>query len=148
MVGIDGKGNVFGGCSTSGWGFKLAGRVGDSPIIGSGLYVDNEVGGAGATGIGENVMRDCASFMIVEAMRHGLSPQEACEATIARIVRQDKQPAEELAINFIAINRNGETGAAGTSKGFQYAVTTPRESTVRDAKALTDADIIEGGNQQ
>ena len=147
MIGVDPEGNVYGGCSTSGWGFKVPGRVGDSPIIGSGLYVDNEVGGAGATGIGENVMRYCASFMIVEAMRHGMSPQEACEATIARIVRKDSRNAEELAINFIAVNRQGDTGAAGTSQGFQYSVTSTEGTRVDDAKALTDATIIEGGNR-
>ena len=147
MIGVDSEGNVFGGCSTSGWGYKVPGRVGDSPIIGSGLYVDNEVGGAGATGIGENVMRYCASFMIVEAMRQGLSPQEACEATIERIVRKDSKNAEELAINFIAVNRDGEIGAAGTSKGFQYSVTTAQGTRVDNAKALTDAEIIEGGNR-
>lgn len=148
LVGVDAEGNVFGGCSTSGWGFKIPGRVGDSPIIGSGLYVDNEVGGAGATGIGENVMRYCASFMIVEAMRHGASPQKAIEDTIARIVKKDPRNAEDLAINFVAINTKGETGAAGTSKGFQYAVTDSIESKVLNAKALSDADILEGGNQE
>lgn len=147
LVGVDAEGNVFGGCSTSGWGFKIPGRVGDSPIIGSGLYVDNEVGGAGATGIGENVMRYCASFMIVEEMRHGAKPQKAIENVIERIAKKDPRNADELAINFVAINKKGETGAAGTSKGFQYAVTDPENSEVFDAKALTDADIIEGGNQ-
>ena len=147
LVGVDGEGNVFGGCSTSGWGFKIPGRVGDSPIIGSGLYVDNEVGGAGATGIGENVMRYCASFMIVEEMRRGTSPQKAIEVVIERIARKDPRKVDELAINFVAINKKGETGAAGTSRGFQYAVTDPSQSIVLDAKALTDADIIEGGNQ-
>ena len=147
LVGVDAEGNVFGGCSTSGWGFKIPGRVGDSPILGSGLYVDNEVGGAGATGIGENVMRYCASFMIVEEMRRGTSPQKAIEVVIERIARKDPRKVDELAINFVAINKKGEAGAAGTSRGFQYAVTDPSKSEVLDAKALTDADIIEGGNQ-
>lgn len=147
LVGVDEAGNVFGGCSTSGWGFKIPGRVGDSPIIGSGLYVDNEVGGAGATGIGENVMRYCASFMIVEEMRHGATPQQAIENVIQRIAKKDPREADQLAINFVAINKKGETGAAGTSKGFAYAVTDPTASEVFDAKALTNADIIEGGNQ-
>ncbi|MEC9092425.1 MAG: isoaspartyl peptidase/L-asparaginase, partial [Planctomycetota bacterium] len=147
LVGVDAQGNLYGGCSTSGWGYKIPGRVGDSPIIGSGLYVDNEVGGAGATGIGENVMRYCASFMIVEEMRHGASPQEAIENVIERIAKKDPKKAEDLAINFVAINKSGETGAAGTSQGFTYAVTDPVNSEVRAAKALTTADIIEGGNQ-
>ena len=147
LLGVDEEGNIVGGCSPSGWGFKIPGRVGDSPIIGSGLYVDNEVGGAGATGIGENVMRHCASFMIVEEMRHGASPQKAIENVIQRIVKKDPLDAEKLAINFVAINKKGETGAAGTSKGFDYAVTDPDSSEVQEAKALTDADIVEGGNQ-
>lgn len=147
LLGVDEDGNIVGGCSTSGWGFKIPGRVGDSPIIGSGLYIDNEVGGAGATGIGENVMRHCASFMIVEEMRHGASPQQAIEKVIQRIVKKDPLDAEKLAINFVAINKKGETGAAGTSKGFDYAVTDPDSSEVQEAKALTDADIVEGGNQ-
>lgn len=147
LVGVDADGNVFGGCSTSGWGFKLPGRVGDSPIIGSGLYVDNEVGGAGATGTGENVMRYCASLMIVEEMRRGTSPQKAIEVVIERIARKDPRKIDQLSINFVAINKQGETGAAGTNRGFQYAVTDPERSEVLDAKALTDADIIEGGNQ-
>ena len=87
MLGADG--NLAGGCSTSGLGAKLPGRVGDSPILGSGLYVDNDIGAAGATGVGENVMRYCGSFMIVEAMGQGLHPQAACEQTIQRIARKD-----------------------------------------------------------
>lgn len=146
LVGVDADGNVFGGCSTSGWGYKIPGRVGDSPIIGSGLYVDNEVGGAGATGIGENVMRYCASFKIVEEMRHGAGPVQAIENVIKWITKKDPRNAEDLAINFVAINKKGEAGAAGTSKGFQYAVTDQNASEVFDAKALTDADIEEGGN--
>ena len=147
LLGVDEKGDIVGGCSTSGWGFKIPGRVGDSPIIGSGLYIDNEVGGAGATGIGENVMRHCASFMIVEEMRQGASPQKAIENVIQRIVKKDPLNAEDLAINFVAINKKGETGAAGTSKGFSFAVTDPGSSKVRETKALSDADIVEGGNQ-
>ncbi|MEZ6073549.1 MAG: isoaspartyl peptidase/L-asparaginase [Pirellulales bacterium] len=88
LLGLAPDGTIAGGCSTSGLAGKLPGRVGDSPIIGSGLYVDNEVGAAGATGIGENVMRYCGSFMVVEAMRHGMSPTEACESTIRRIARR------------------------------------------------------------
>src|ERR1043165_6529003 len=87
LLGADG--NLAGGCSTSGLGGKLPGRVGDSPIIGSGLYVDNDVGAAGATGLGENVMRYCASFLIVEFMRQGMSPEDACIAIIKRIASKD-----------------------------------------------------------
>ncbi|MCA9262976.1 MAG: N(4)-(beta-N-acetylglucosaminyl)-L-asparaginase [Planctomycetales bacterium] len=122
LLGIDADGNLAGACSTSGWGYKVPGRVGDSPIIGSGLYVDNEVGGAGATGIGENVMRYCASFMIVEFMRQGMLPGEACAAMIRRIAAHDLKPLAELHINFVAMDKFGRVGAAGTSKEFQYSV--------------------------
>ena len=141
-------GNLFGGCSTSGWGYKIPGRVGDSPIIGSGLYVDNEVGAAGATGIGENVMRYCGSFLVVEYMRQGLHPQEACIETIRRIARMDPK-GFDLAINFIAIDRKGRFGAAGTGTGFQYAATSSAFSKVLQSPGLTAADIGPiGGNRK
>jgi isoaspartyl peptidase/L-asparaginase-like protein (Ntn-hydrolase superfamily) len=127
VLGADG--NLAGGCSTSGMGGKLPGRVGDSPIIGSGLYVDNEVGAAGATGIGENVMRYCGSFLVVEYMRQGLHPQAACQETIRRIARQDPK-GYDLSINFVALDKAGRFGAAGTDQGFAYSVTTPKDSHV------------------
>jgi len=127
VLGSDG--NVAGGCSTSGLGGKLPGRVGDSPILGSGLYVDNEVGAAGATGIGENVMRYCGSFMAVEFMRQGMSPQAACEQTIQRIAKQDPKGLN-LSINFVALDRRGRFGAAGTDKGFRFAVASAAGSRV------------------
>jgi isoaspartyl peptidase/L-asparaginase-like protein (Ntn-hydrolase superfamily) len=120
---------IAGGFSTSGLGNKLPGRVGDSPILGSGLYVDNEVGAAGATGIGENVMRYCGSFMVVEYMRQGLHPQEACIETIRRIARQDPKGLD-LSINFVALDKQGRYGAAGTGQGFPYSVTTRLSSRV------------------
>ena len=147
MVGVDENGDMYGGCSTSGWGFKIPGRVGDSPIIGSGLYVDNAVGGAGATGVGENVMRFCGSFLIVEFMRAGASPTEACKMCIERIAEMDPKSIGELDINFIAMNKAGDYGAAGTSKGFRYAVANQEKSEVLDAIHLTDKPIgPEGGN--
>ena len=127
VLGADG--NIAGGCSTSGLGGKLPGRVGDSPILGSGLYVDNEVGAAGATGLGENVMRYCASFMIVEFMRQGMVPYEACMAAIQRIVRTEPKGAN-LSINFVALDKHGRYGAAGTDGGFAYSVTTNTSSRV------------------
>lgn len=130
MVGLAADGHLAGGCSTSGWGYKLPGRVGDSPIIGSGLYVDNSVGAAGSTGLGENVMRFCASFMVVENMRLGMTPEEACIAAIARIAKMDPTPPDELQINFVAIDKLGRYGAAGTGKGFEFAVTTANSSKV------------------
>lgn len=147
MLGVDENGDLYGGCSTSGWGFKIPGRVGDSPILGSGLYVDNAVGGAGATGVGENVMRFCGSFLIVEFMRAGASPTEACRMCIERIAEMDPKSIGELDINFIALNKVGEFGAAGTSKGFRYAVANREVSKVMDATHLTDKPIgPEGGN--
>lgn len=137
LLGVDEHGDIYGGCSTSGRGYKLAGRVGDSPIIGSGLYVDNAVGAAGATGIGENVMRFCGSFLIVEFMRGGATPEQACIKTIERIAEMDPLGIDKLEINFIALNKAGEFGAAGTSKGFQYALTTRDSSAVHNATILT-----------
>jgi N4-(beta-N-acetylglucosaminyl)-L-asparaginase len=127
VVGADGT--IAGGCSTSGWGGKLPGRVGDSPIIGSGLYVDNEVGAAGATGLGENIMRYCGSLLVVEYMRQGLHPQAACQETIQRIARQDPK-GFEVSVNFVALDKRGRYGAAGTDRGFQFAVTTEHDSQV------------------
>ena len=148
ILGLDAEGNLFGGCSTSGRAHKLPGRVGDSPIIGSGLYVDNEIGAAGATGTGENVMRYCATFQIVELMRDGISPQTAIERVIRRIVDKDSKSAAELAINFIALDKTGRYGAAGTSKGFQFTVTTESSSELSDAISFTDSTIELGGNKQ
>ncbi len=122
LLGLGQDGHLVGGCSTSGMAFKLAGRVGDSPLIGSGLYVDGDVGAAGATGIGENVLRYCGSFLIVEFMRQGLAPTDACEAAIRRIAQGERRPPAELSVNFVAINNKGHVGAAGTDKEFQCAI--------------------------
>lgn len=122
-------GQLAGGCSTSGLAGKLPGRVGDSPIIGSGLYVDKEVGAAGATGVGENVMRFCGSFLVVEFMRSGLDPMTACQKAIERIA-QIEPPGKKLGINFIAIDKQGRFGAAGTDD-FPFAITYSGVSEVR-----------------
>lgn len=144
---LSADGNLAGGCSTSGMGRKLPGRVGDSPIIGSGLYVDNEVGAAGATGMGENVMRYCGSFMVVEYMRQGLHPQEACVETIRRIAR--KEPAgRKLNISFVALDKQGRYGAATSQSDFPYAVTTKGSSRVLTATGNGDRTVHpEGGSQ-
>jgi isoaspartyl peptidase/L-asparaginase-like protein (Ntn-hydrolase superfamily) len=128
MLILSADGTIAGGCSTSGMAGKLPGRVGDSPIIGSGLYVDNEVGAAGSTGVGENVMRHCAAFRIVEFMRQGMAPEEACLETIRYIRRTDPIPLEKLSINFVALDKQGRFGAAGTDGDFQYSVTTKQAS--------------------
>ncbi|HUP80857.1 MAG TPA: isoaspartyl peptidase/L-asparaginase, partial [Pirellula sp.] len=124
LLGMDSAGHIAGGCSTSGLAYKLPGRVGDSPILGSGLYVDGEIGAAGATGIGENVMRYCGSFQIVELMRSGMEPTAACRATIERISKTEKRKPAELHINFLAIDKQGRWGAAGTDAEYQIAVVT------------------------
>jgi len=141
-------GNVFGGCSTSGLAYKVPGRVGDSPIIGSGLYVDNDVGAAGATGVGENVMRYCGSFLVVEYMRRGASPEEACAEVILRTARKDPRGID-LSINYIALDKQGRYGAAGVGKGFDFAVTYPGFSHVLHSLALSDLSVkVVGGHVQ
>jgi isoaspartyl peptidase/L-asparaginase-like protein (Ntn-hydrolase superfamily) len=136
LLALDAHGDLFGGCSTSGAGGKLPGRVGDSPIIGSGLYVDNEVGAAGATGIGENVMRYSASALIVELMRQGLHPQAACEEMLHRIARKDPR-GYDLSICFIALDKQGRVGAAASNQDFPFAVGTPAGSEVRRVRAVS-----------
>jgi L-asparaginase/N4-(beta-N-acetylglucosaminyl)-L-asparaginase len=139
-------GTIAGGCSTSGLAYKLPGRVGDSPILGSGLYVDNDVGAAGATGIGENVMRYCGSFMVVEFIRQGLHPQEACIRTIERIAKMDPK-GYDLSINFVALDKKGRYGAAGTGKDFPYSVTFPGYSEILHGASITQAPLgAIGGN--
>ena len=133
---LDANGDIAGGCSTSGAGGKLPGRVGDSPILGSGLYVDNEVGAAGATGLGENVMRYCATFWIVEKMRQGMHPQAACEAVVHEIARLDPK-GYELSICFVALDKQGRYGAAASNQSFPYAVTTPDSSEVLRVERVT-----------
>ncbi|MDX1364761.1 isoaspartyl peptidase/L-asparaginase family protein [Arenibacter latericius] len=119
MLAIDKDGDIAGACTTSGMAYKMAGRVGDSPIIGAGLFVDNEVGGATATGVGEEVVRTVGSFLIVELMRQGKSPQEACEEGVKRIMKKNKD-REDFQIGFIAINKKGETGGYCIHPGFTY----------------------------
>lgn len=122
MLAIDAKGNLSGACTTSGMAFKLHGRVGDSPIIGAGLYVDNEVGGATATGVGEEVIRNAGSFLVVELMRQGYPPEAACKEAVQRIIKKKADAAKKLQVGFLAINKSGEYGAYAIQKGFSFAV--------------------------
>lgn len=122
-IALDQSGNVSGMCTTSGMGFKMRGRVGDSPIIGSGLFVDNEVGAATCSGQGEEVIRVCGTHLVVELMRNGDSPYLACKKAVERIVRRDPDRAKEFQVGFIAINKNGETGAYAVQPGFNYTIT-------------------------
>lgn len=117
MLCIDKDGDIAGVCTTSGLAYKMKGRVGDSPIIGSGLFIDNEIGGAVATGMGEEVLKTVGSFLIVELMRQGKSPQEACEDAINRITSKSKR-YKDFQIAYIAMNKAGETGAYCIHQGF------------------------------
>jgi isoaspartyl peptidase/L-asparaginase-like protein (Ntn-hydrolase superfamily) len=125
----DAYGHFGGACSTSGLAHKLPGRVGDSPIIGHGLYVDDEAGAAGATGVGEESMRIVGSYFIVEQMRAGLSAQQACEGAVGRVKRSAKlRGAEVCRIAFLAIDKNGQPGSACThSTNFYMAIGTPEK---------------------
>ncbi|MCC6836661.1 MAG: N(4)-(beta-N-acetylglucosaminyl)-L-asparaginase [Cytophagales bacterium] len=122
IVAVDTKQNLSGACTTSGMAYKMHGRVGDSPIIGAALFVDNEIGAATSTGVGEEVIRIVGSHLVVELMRQGNSPQQACELAVARIVKNQPQKSKEIQVGFLALNKNGEYGAYALQKGFTYAV--------------------------
>jgi len=127
------EGDLAGGCSTSGMAYKMSGRVGDSPIIGAGLYVDNEVGSCTATGVGELGMKTCATFLCVELMRSGMHPQQACKQAITRIIKKCK--LNDSQVGLLAMNKHGEIGAFSIIPGFVYAVTTTESSELRQAKS-------------
>ncbi|WP_338408000.1 N(4)-(beta-N-acetylglucosaminyl)-L-asparaginase [uncultured Flavobacterium sp.] len=125
MIALDSFGNLSGACTTSGMAYKMHGRVGDSPIIGAGLYVDNEIGAATATGHGEEVIRIAGCHLVVELMRQGKSPQNACEEAVARIIKLTKKrnkSLKDIQVGFIALNKNGAYGAYCIQGGFNYAV--------------------------
>jgi len=122
MLAIDAKGNISGACTTSGMAFKMHGRVGDSPIIGAGLFVDNEVGGATSTGVGEEVIRNVGSFLVVELLRQGYHPEDACREAVNRIIKKKPDTAKQIQVGFLAINKKGEHGAYAIQQGFEYAV--------------------------
>ena len=135
MVAMDARGNLSGSCTTSGMAFKMRGRVGDSPIIGAGLFVDNEVGAVTATGQGEDVIRICGSHTVMEYMRQGMAPEDACKAAVVRIARIKGEKAKDIQIGFIAINKKGETGGYALQKGFSYAVKSGSEEKLVTAKS-------------
>lgn len=122
MVGLDAGGHLAGSCTTSGLSFKMHGRVGDSPIIGAGLYVDDEVGAATATGMGESIIKICGSFLVVELMRQGRSPEEACREVVRRLVSKNRKDIDNLQAGFIAVNKDGEYGAHAVRPGFNFAL--------------------------
>lgn len=123
LVALDSAYNLSGACTTSGMGFKMRGRVGDSPIIGAGLYVDNEIGAATSSGQGEEVIRVCGTHLVVELMRQGNSPYMACKLAIERIVNINPEKAKTFQVGFLALNKNGEYGAFAIQPGFVYSVT-------------------------
>lgn len=134
MIAMDGNGNLSGACTTSGMAFKMRGRVGDSPIIGAGLYVDNAIGAATATGQGEEVIRICGSFLVVELMRQGYSPEQACKKAVERIQSVTPKDPKNIQIGFIAINKAGQYGGYALHKGFDFGVTQDGITTKVDAK--------------
>lgn len=139
MIALDSQGNLSGACTTSGMAFKMHGRVGDSPIIGAGLFVDNEVGAATATGHGEEVIRVAGTHLVVELMRQGNSPQMACEEAVKRIHQQllrRKVDVKEKQIGFIALNKKGEYGAYCLQEGFNFAVHDKNGNQLIDGKYL------------
>ncbi len=118
ILAIDKNGDISGACTTSGLAYKMGGRVGDSPIIGSGLFVDNEIGAAVATGLGEEVVKTVGSFLVVELMRQGKTPQEACEEAINRIVKKPNSDFKNFQVGYIAVNKKGETGSYSIHQWF------------------------------
>ena len=122
ILALDAHGTLAGACTTSGMAWKLHGRVGDSPIVGAGLYVDGEVGAATASGVGEEMIRNAASFLVVELMRQGRSPTDACREAIERVVHKRPAASKTLQVCFLAMNRDGEVGAFALQPGFVYAV--------------------------
>ena len=135
MIALDGNKGLSGACTTSGLAYKMNGRVGDSPIIGAGLFVDDEVGGACATGLGEAVIKVAGSHLVVELMRQGRSPEGACKEAIQRIVRKQKN-YKDFQVGFLALRKDGEYGAYAIHKGFNFAVHTA------DGNVLIDASVL------
>jgi N4-(beta-N-acetylglucosaminyl)-L-asparaginase len=122
ILAMDANGDLSGACTTSGMAFKMRGRVGDSPVIGAGLYVDNDAGAATSTGVGEEVIRICGSHLVVELMRQGFSPEKACKTAVHRIVKKNPAKAKTLQVGFLALNKKGDYGGYALQKGFTYCV--------------------------
>lgn len=132
VVAMDAQNNLSGACTTSGLAFKMRGRVGDSPVIGAGLFVDNEVGAVCATGLGETVLRSVSAFLVIELMRQGKSPQKACEEAIRRLIKKNPN-YHEYQVGILALNRKGEYGAFSVQTGFNYTLTADGKTVVNEA---------------
>jgi N4-(beta-N-acetylglucosaminyl)-L-asparaginase len=138
LLAMDSEGNLAGGCSTSGAAWKMHGRVGDSPLIGDGLYVDNEIGAATSTGWGEACIKIAGSFLVVESMRYGKTPAEACQIAVERVIQKQPQykDVDNFLVGFVAMNKRGEIGAMSYRKGLQYSLCINGVNTVHDADYL------------
>ncbi len=135
MLALDANGRMAGACTTSGMAYKIRGRVGDSPIIGAGLFIDGDVGGATATGVGEAMIRTAGSSAVVESMRRGASPEEACYDIVQRILK--KHPGVDgMQVGFLAMNMQGETGGYSVYNGFNYALRNTGQNELIDAKYM------------
>ena len=135
IIAMDASGNLSGACTTSGMAYKMHGRVGDSPIIGAGLYVDNEIGAAAATGVGEEVIKIVGCHLVVELMRHGRTPEQACREAVERILKKNPAKARDIQVGFLALNKNGEYGAWCLQEGFNYAVNDASGNRLLDSKS-------------
>jgi isoaspartyl peptidase/L-asparaginase-like protein (Ntn-hydrolase superfamily) len=131
----DGNGDLAGACTTGGWAYKLHGRVGDSSIIGSGLFVDNQIGSAAATGLGEEVIKTNGTFLVVELMRQGYSPVKACEEALNRVIKAHNGNPE-FQIGYIAMRKDGEVGSACLSNGFSYMLSKNGNSKLHPVKGM------------
>ena len=138
LVALDSSGNMSGAVTTSGLAFKIHGRVGDSPIIGAGLFVNNDVGAATSTGVGEEVMRICGTHLVVEMMRQGNSPEAACRKAVERIVKRDPGKAKGLQVGFLALNNKGQYGAYAIQKGFVFCVKSNGEEKIYPSKFMIE----------
>ena len=135
MMAMDAAGNMSGACTTSGLAYKMHGRVGDSPVIGAGLYVDNEVGAATSSGVGEEVIRIVGSHLVVELMRHGMSPEMACKEAVTRIIKRSPEKSKTIQVGFIALNKKGQYGGYSLQPGFSYSVKSNTVEQVFKAKS-------------
>lgn len=136
LVAMDDSGDMSGAVTTSGMAYKIHGRVGDSPIIGAGLFVDNEVGAATSSGLGEEVIRICGTHTVVEYMRNGFTPEQACKKACERIVNRNPEKAKTLQVGFLALNKKGEYGAYAIQKGFVFSVKSDTENKIHESKYL------------
>ncbi len=136
LVALDANSNMSGAVTTSGMAFKLHGRVGDSPIIGAGLFVDNDYGAATSSGVGEEVVRICGTHLVVEYMRSGYSPESACRKAVERIVNRNPEKAKEMQVGFLALDKKGRYGAYAIQGGFMYAVKSEKEEKIYEAKSI------------